>query len=295
VQDLLPEFKGYLQKNKNASASTLDSYLRDVSQFTESFTALRIKNIAVVEKTDIEKYIKILNEKGRSDSTVTRNIASIRCYFGFLESIGKINNNPAKNVKLKKVIKKMPEILTSKEIDLLLSQPDKFLPKGIRDAAMLELLYATGIRVSELIEINVSDINLSGGVLICRSQSSSRIIPIYEEAIASIAKYVKNARNLMSTDNSGQALFVNMNGSRLTRQGFWKIIKKYSLEAGIKKDITPHTLRHSFALHLLENGAQLKDIQEMLGHTDIASTQIYAAMLNDRFKSVYNKFHPKAK
>jgi len=290
----ITDFKGFLQQKKDVSVSTLDSYLSDTNKFSDYINGMSIDNISRVTSAEIEKYVKFLTKKGQSNSTITRNIASIRCYFGFLAINEIVSSNPVKGIKLNKVDKKMPEILTSKEIDQLLSEPDDSI-KGCRDKAMLELLYATGIRVSELIDINIKDINVSTGILNCRSKSAKRVIPIYDTAVKCISKYINTVRHLIVSDKSGQALFVNLNGNRLTRQGFWKIIKKYSEQAGIKKDITPHTLRHSFALHLLENGAQLKDIQEMLGHADISSTQVYANILEQHHKSVYNKFHPRAK
>jgi len=204
-------------------------------------------------------------------------------------------SNPAKAIKLEKSVKKLPQILSGKEIELLLSQPDTKELKGCRDKAMLELLYATGIRSSELIDLNVQDINIHTGTLSCNNGKMERIIPVYSTAVTAISDYISRARSLIITPEGGQALFTNLNGRRLTRQGFWKIVKGYAEQAGIVKEITPHTLRHSFALHLLENGAELKDIQLMLGHADISSTQVYVHLLNDHFKEVYNNCHPRAK
>jgi len=203
--------------------------------------------------------------------------------------------NPAREVKLERAEKVLPQFLTSAEIDQLLSQPAFGEGKGCRDKAMIELLYATGVRVSELISLNVEDVNLKGCYLVCHTRRGDRTIPIYVSAVRTIQDYVTRYRSLLVTPETGTALFVNLYGRRLTRQGFWKIIKGYADQAGIKKEITPHTLRHSFALHLLENGADLKDIQEMLGHSDISSTQVYVQMMNNRFKDVYNNCHPRAK
>ena len=208
--------------------------------------------------------------------------------------IGQVEANPAKNIVLEKTKKKLPEILTSKEVLLLLDQPKCVDMKGYRDRAMLETLYATGIRVSELISLNIDDVNPGAGVIKCISKGKERFIPLYPAAITAINEYIQNVRGNMIADPNEQALFVNMNGERMSRQGFWKIIKYYTEKAGIEKDITPHTLRHSFAAHLLENGADIHAIQEMLGHSDISSTQIYAQLVKKQLKDVYNKAHPRA-
>ena len=190
--------------------------------------------------------------------------------------------------------RKLPSILTNHEVDLFLSQPDLSDPKGIRDKAMLELLYASGIRVSELISLNLEDVNLSVGFLVCRSGEKERVIPLYKVAVSSIQKYLQEVRPLLAIDSQETALFVNINGKRMSRQGFWKIVKGYQSKAGIEKEITPHTLRHSFAAHLLENGADIRDIQEMLGHADLSTTQIYTKVIRSHLKEIYDKTHPRA-
>ena len=225
---------------------------------------------------------------------MTRSLASIKGFYGWLVSVGRLESNPVKSIHLAKVEKKLPQILTGREVELLLEQPQCTDPKGFRDKAMLELLYATGIRVSELISLNVEDVNLPAGVIRCASNGKSRMIPLYPAAIRALQTYVSQIRPSMIAEPTEQALFVNLSGERMSRQGFWKIIKHYQQTANIQKEITPHTLRHSFAAHLLENGADLKSIQEMLGHSDISSTQIYAQIVKQNLKSVYNKFHPKA-
>ena len=207
---------------------------------------------------------------------------------------GQCDSNPVFNIKVEKAEKKLPQILTGKEVELLLDQPKCTDLKGYRDKAMLELLYATGIRVSELINLDVSDVNLPGGFIKCASGGKVRIIPLYSAAIKALTDYIEEVRPKMIADVSDQSLFVNVSGERMSRQGFWKIIKYYQEKAQIDKDITPHTLRHSFAAHLLENGADLRSIQEMLGHSDISSTQIYAQLVKQNLKSVYNKYHPRA-
>lgn len=295
MKDYCAGFQDYLINMKSVSNSTLDSYIRDVEQFTLYLSDNGFSGPEKVTVDFIEQYIDYLKTLGRSNSTILRNVASIRCFYKYLIFSGHTTANPAKSVKLEKQPRKLPQILSGKEIELLLSQPDITNMKGCRDKAMLELLYATGIRVSELIDLNISDINLHTGVLCCSNEKSQRVIPVYSTAVDAVSDYILRVRSQIISSEGGQALFINLNGRRLTRQGFWKIIKAYAQQARIVKEITPHTLRHSFALHLLENGAELKDIQAMLGHADISSTQIYVHLLNDHFKEVYNQCHPRAK
>lgn len=294
MTDVKNQFRQYLVETRKVSTNTLQSYLRDIDQY---FEYLRVRNIMPfeVQTEQIEKFIKTMESTGLSKSTIARMMATLRCFYRFGTIKGMIQFNPTGGIQTAKGEKKLPQILTSKEIELFLAQPDITDYKGCRDKAMLELLYATGIRVSELIELNVDDINLQLGVLYCRTNKSERIIPIYDEARDAISDYLKRVRNAVILDYNETALFTNMNGSRMTRQGFWKIVKAYTQSANIHKDITPHTLRHSFATHLLENGAQLKDIKEMLGHSDISSTQVYAKVVKERYKNVYANCHPKAK
>lgn len=293
--DYYAQFNDYLTNQKSNSVNTRDSYLRDLSFFREFLENRGIKDPACVNEDVIEDYVQHLRDMERTATTISRNISSLRCFYKFLIFIGVVDKNPTKAVKLEKTQKKLPQVLTGDEIDLLLAQPLLTEAKGCRDKAMLELLYATGIRVSELINLNISDINLRTGVLYCRGSKGTRSIPVYTSAIVAVSDYMYRMRSIIVTEESGDALFVNLNGSRLTRQGFWKIVKSYALEAGITKELTPHTLRHSFALHLLENGASVKDIQTMMGHADISSTQVYVQLLDNHVKSVYNECHPKAK
>lgn len=297
MTDLLDGFKNYLYSEKKVSQNTLQSYLRDAEYYFAFLSDRPMNNPLLADQETVELYVASLEKLGRSSSTISRNIASIRCFYQYLILENRIPANPVEKIKRKKEIKKYPDILTREEIDLLLSQPDTKELKGCRDKAMMELLYATGIRVSELIDLDVSDMNLRLGVLHCRGSHSDRAIPIYPTAVTSVSDYISRVRCVITEEDGEdkEALFVNLNGHRLTRQGFWKIIKDYAEQAKISKDITPYTLRHSFALHLLENGAELKDIQEMLGHSDISSTQVYVRILNDRFKEVYNNCHPRAK
>lgn len=294
MKEIKNQFEEYLTETRKASANTRQSYLRDLEQF---FGYLKTKNINVltVTKDQIQKFILSLQTAGLSESTITRMLSTLRSFYRFCLVNEMIKENPVMGIQAAKAKKKLPEILTANEIEMLLIQPDVSDLKGCRDKAMLELLYATGIRVSELIELNVDDINLQLGILYCRSGKSERVVPIYDEAKDAVADYIKRARNAVILDYNETALFTNMNGSRMTRQGFWKIVKAYAQSADIEKDITPHTLRHSFATHLLENGAQLKDIKEMLGHSDISSTQVYAKVVKERYKNVYATYHPKAR
>lgn len=287
-------FKNYLIDIKSVSKNTLQSYLRDINSFLEYLNLYSSKEIKDLQTQDINTYIKYLENLGKSSSTITRNVASIRCYYQYLILNGFAKFNPAKDIKRKKEQTKPPAYLTESEIITLLNQPDITTPKGYRDKAMLELLYATGIKVSELINLDIKDINFRSGLLICRCAKNSRVIPVYKEALNLIYNYINKIRKAFSSELTGQALFLNLNGDRLTRQGFWKILKKYAKSANISKDITPIILRHSFALHLLEHGADINDVKDMLGHVDISSTQVYADMLNQRLKNAYNRFHPRA-
>lgn len=294
MTDVKKQFDIYLSDTRNASDNTRQSYLRDLDQF---MAYLSSRNISIYSVTNeqIKKFIHTLEATGLSKSTLTRMVATLRSFYRFAILNGSISENPAMGIRIEPEEKKLPEILTSQEIELFLAQPDISDLKGCRDKAMLELLYATGIRVSELIELNVDDVNLQLGVLYCRSGKKERMIPIYDEARDAVANYLKRVRNAVILDYRDPALFTNMNGSRMTRQGFWKIVKAYTQSANIQKDVTPHTLRHSFATHLLENGAGLKDIKDMLGHSDISSTQVYARVVKERYKNVYKNFHPKAR
>ncbi|MEG1886790.1 MAG: tyrosine recombinase [Oscillospiraceae bacterium] len=295
MKDFKKEYSLYLQNEKKASDNTLESYVRDLTQFCKYAENDNVKTIPEIDNDFIKYYIIHLQKIGKSYSTLTRVVASLRSYYNFLVSMEIVKESPVYDIKLIKPDKKLPEILTNKEIELLLSQPDCTDLKGCRDKAMLEVLYATGIRVTELINIASDDINLQIGILHLHNAKTERIIPMYPDAIKSVFNYVTKVRDIVVYDNTVEELFTNMNGQPMTRQGFWKIIKQYANQAGIKKDITPHTLRHSFAAHLLENGAPLKDIQEILGHSDISSTQIYAQIMRNRYAQSYKKYHPMAK
>ena len=287
-------FNDYLVNVKKASSNTLSSYLRDIRQFGDYLTAHDLPGYAEAGEEELNDYIAWLRGAGKSVATVSRNIASLKCFYAFLFSQHLVDSNPTGKLVPDKATQKLPQILTSKEVELLLEQPECTDAKGYRDKAMLELLYATGIRVSELISLNVTDLNLSVGVIRCVSHEKERFIPLYPAAIRALSEYIEFVRPQMIARDDEPSLFVNVSGERMSRQGFWKIIKSYQVKAHIDKDITPHTLRHSFAAHLLENGADLRSIQEMLGHADISSTQIYSQLVKKQLKDVYNKSHPRA-
>ncbi len=297
MPDYIEQFQKYLIENKGVSQNTLESYMRDVNQYVGYLNGNGGLSSEVQQQEEgIQNFIEHLRSMNKSAATITRMLASVRSYYQYLMQEGVVQSNPAKQIKLERTKKKVPEILTDKEIVQLLSMPSTTDPKGIRDKAMLELLYATGIRVSELINLDVNDVQCrkgERGEVICRGSKGTRKIPVHQEAVDAILEYRNNIRPLLVSPESGDALFVNLNGARLSRQGFWKIVKNYAEEADIKKDITPHTLRHSFALHLYQNGASLHDLQAMLGHADISSTQMYAAMSRKNGCSdVYDRCHP---
>ena len=283
----------YLVQEKHASQNTVVSYLRDVTQFSEY---LEVRGRSLLEATGeaVQSYMDWMLSRGKSAASATRFLAAVKSFYNFQLFSGRVKTNPAKGVAAAKVERKYPEILTSREVDLFLEQPQCVDAKGFRDHAMLELLYATGIRVSELIALDLDDLNLAAGFVRCSSKGRERIIPLYRTAVKALQDYVWKIRPQLVLNKEETALFVNMNGERMSRQGFWKIIKYYQEKAGIRKEITPHTLRHSFAVHLLENGADLRSIQEMLGHADISSTQIYTHVVKGHLKDVYQKAHPRA-
>lgn len=292
--DYINLYQTYLMSEKKASANTVSSYLRDIRQFADFYCGQSSTDLTAVNSDDLDEYIDHLRSIGKSSSTISRSVASLRSFFSYLVANGLMEQSPVSGLHAEKKEKKLPQILTQSEIELLLRQPKCTDPKGYRDKAMLELLYATGMRVTELISLNVSDLSLEGEFVHCNGAGKARIIPIYPAAVKTLSYYIKHIRPNMIDSQAEEALFVNLSGERISRQGFWKILKSYQQQAGIEKDITPHTLRHSFATHLLENGADLKSIQEMLGHSDISSTQIYAQIVKNNLKNVYLRYHPKA-
>ncbi len=293
--DLIHAYENYLSKVKQASNNTVSSYMRDIRQFSAWLPHNEETDILNVTQSNISDYLSGLHDQGKSGATVSRVLASLKNFYAYLVSTGFLEFSPVSSeIHVDRGEKKLPQILSGKEVELLLSQPSSSDAKGFRDKAMLEVMYATGIRVTELIDLNVDDVNLELGSLKCSGAKKSRTIPLYPAALRALTVYVKEVRMTMVADPTEKALFVNVGGSRMSRQGFWKILKFYQAKAGIEKDITPHTLRHSFAVHLLENGADLGSLQELMGHSDISSTQMYTHMINQKLRSVYEKCHPKA-
>lgn len=286
-------FLEFLQNDKKVSDNTLQSYRRDIVYFNKYLESNKL-NYAKMKDEDIKNYLQHLQEVGKKASTVSRNLASIRSFYQFLVRNKKIKADPTNNIQSPKVEKSAPCVLTAQEVELLLDQPKDIDLKGTRDKAMLEFAYATGMRVTEIISLDIDNVNLEEGYVVCKTASKERNIPLGKMSLKALKEYVEEARPVLIRDESVKALFVNINGQRLTRQGFWKIVKFYKEQAHITKDITPHVLRHSFATHLLQNGADLKAIQTMLGHSDISSTQVYMQFQNDGLKNVYKKAHPRA-
>ena len=277
MSDIIMRYEDYLIHTKHASDNTVASYMRDLRQYA-SYLGSEGVDVLDADQAVVSGYMGSMKAGGKSAATISRALASIKSLYIFAIQIHEIEENPIQNIKIDKAEKKLPQILTGKEVELLLQQPKVSEMKGCRDKAMLEVLYATGIRVSELIGLNIDDVSLPGSFIRCESGEKMRIIPIYPEALQALREYIETV----------------VSGERMSRQGFWKIIKHYQEKAHIEKDITPHTLRHSFAAHLLENGADLRSIQQMLGHSDISSTQVYTQLVKQNLKAVYNKYHPKA-
>ena len=293
--DLIHAYENYLTKVKQASANTVSSYIRDVRQFSVWLTENQNTDLVEASQLNISDYLAYLQGDGRSGATISRCLASLKNFYAYLVSNGFLEASPVPaGIHVERGEKKLPQVLSGKEVELLLSQPSCADAKGFRDKAMLEVMYATGIRVTELINLDLDDVNLDLGAIKCAQGKRSRIIPLYPAALKSLSMYINEIRTTMLSSPSEHALFVNVGGSRMSRQGFWKILKHYQSTAHIDKEITPHTLRHSFAVHLLENGADLGSVQELMGHSDISSTQMYAQMINNKLKSVYDKCHPKA-
>ena len=293
MEEQLNLFFGFLENEKKVSANTLQSYKRDLKQF-EKYLEISEKKYKDLTDEGIKDYIKYMQEEGKKPSTISRGLASIRSFYQYEAKNKVVEKDPTEGIQSPKIEKRVPSVLTSNEVALLLDQPKNVDLKGTRDKAMLEFAYATGMRVTEIISLNVEDINLETGYATCKNGKKERTVPIGEMSLKALKDYMLNARQTMIKDDNEKALFVNVNGQRLTRQGFWKIIKYYKEQAHIDKDITPHVLRHSFATHLLQNGADLKSIQTMLGHSDILSTQIYMQFQDESLKNVYRKAHPRA-
>ena len=293
-QECLDIFEKYLRDEKNASSNTLSSYMRDIRQLAEYLESQTGRDIVSASEEDLQEYIQHLRDNGKSVATVSRCIASIKNLYSYLGIHQIVDHSPATKLTTEKNVQKLPQILSSHEVNLLLEQPRCIDAKGYRDKAMLELLYATGMRVTELIDLDLDDVNLPAAMVRCHSRNKERVIPIYPAAVKALDEYIRLVRPQMLADPSDSTLFVNIGGERMSRQGFWKIKKYYQKKANIDKDITPHTLRHSFAAHLLENGADIHDIQEMLGHADVSSTQVYSQLIKKQLKDTYKRTHPRA-
>ena len=293
MEKQIDNFLEFIKEDKKLSDNTLQSYRRDIVQFEDYVNSNKLNYLKVTEE-DMKNYFSHLQEVGKKTSTISRNIASIRSFYQFLVRNKKVKKDPTDKIQSPKVEKKAPTVLSSSEIELLLEQPKNVDLKGIRDKAMLEFAYATGMRVTEIISLDIDDINLKEGLVTCKTRTRQRNIPLGSLSLKALADYIENSRPILIKDEKVKALFVNTNGKRLTRQGFWKIVKYYKEQAHITKDITPHVLRHSFATHLLQNGADLKSIQTMLGHSDISSTQVYMQFQDESIKNIYKHAHPRA-
>lgn len=293
MEKQIKNFLEFLENDKKVAKNTLQSYERDILQFDKYLNEKKL-NYSKIESKDIKEYLSYLQEIGKKTSSISRSLASIRSFYQYETRVRKMKNNPTEGIQAPKVEKHAPSILSSQEVELLLEQPKNVDLKGIRDKAMLEFAYATGMRVTEIISLNVEDVNLETATVLCKTNSKQRVIPLGSLSLKALKAYVEESRPILVKNEEEKALFVNINGRRLTRQGFWKIVKYYKEQAHITKDITPHVLRHSFATHLLQNGADLKSIQTMLGHSDISSTQVYMQFQDDSIKNIYRKAHPRA-
>ena len=292
--DLIQAYENYLTKVKHASANTIASYMRDIRQFSQWLNTSEGIDVIDASQLNISEYMRHQESQGRSAATVSRCLASLKNFYQYLVSSGFLEKTPVTDIRVDRGEKKLPQILSGREIELLLAQLVCVDAKGYRDKAMLEVMYATGMRVTELISLDVDDVNLEMGIIKCTGAKKTRAIPLYPMALRALSIYLREVRDSMVADPEETALFVNVGGARMSRQGFWKILKHYQDTAHIEKEITPHTLRHSFAVHLLENGADVGSLQELMGHCDISSTQMYTQMVNQKLKSVYEKCHPKA-
>ena len=289
----IEQFITYLHDTKKTSENTELSYRRDLNKVARYMEGQGISEVGAITVTHLQSYVLYLEKQNFAAATISRNIASMKAFYHYLFKEGLVKEDVAESLKPPKIEKKIPEILSEEQVTLLLEQPGLDNPKEIRDKAMLELLYATGIRVTELISLKVSDVNLKLGFIVCRDSNKERVVPFGKEAKTALLRYLESARGALVTNEEEDTLFVNYSGKPMSRQGFWKLIKYYTKKAGIEEDITPHTLRHSFAAHLVENGADLRSVQEMLGHSDISTTQIYATMNHHHIREVYAKAHPR--
>jgi integrase/recombinase XerD len=294
MNQLLDQFLHYLVVEKGLSKNTIEAYSHGLNRFLNHLAKKGVREWEKVTKFDIKTFLLFLKRQGLSTKTVVRNLVAIRTFFKFLVQEGILEVNPVEELESPKLAKTLPKILSLKEVEQLLEQPNPQTSLGIRDRAMLELLYATGMRVSELTQLPINQINLEGGyVLVYGKGSKERIVPLGREAMRWVDLYLKTARDKLAKERESPYLFINRSGKGMSRQGFWKTLKAYGLRAGIRKRITPHLLRHSFASHLLERGADLRSVQIMLGHVDISTTQIYTHVTGERLKKVHQRYHPR--
>lgn len=294
MENAILEFIEYIVKNKNASGNTVVSYERDLKKFCTYLTENRnVTDWSQVAHETLDSYLLYMEKKKYAPSSISRSIAAIRAFYQYLVKQKQVTVNPAEGLKPPKTEKKLPEILSVEQVTALLNQPDRKTNKGIRDRAMLELLYATGIRVSELISLRIGDVNLKQEYIICNDRNKERVIPFGSAAYKALVNYLDGVRSSFLGGEDNGFLFTNCQGKPMSRQGFWKILKNYARDAGISGEITPHTIRHSFAVHMLENGADLHAVQEMMGHSDISTTQLYLNMNISRMRDVYEREHPR--
>lgn len=293
IQKSIDAFVIYLHDVKKTSRNTEMSYQRDLNKMCRFLYDRGISEISQVDEESLNAYILFLKDNEFANATISRHIAAIKSWFLFMLKEGMVNEDCSSNLRAPKIEKRVPEILRMDEVVKLLEEPKGVNPKELRDKAMLELLYATGIRVTELITLTTSQLNMQMNYIVCNDGHKDRIIPFGMKARDALLNYLEYSRNVMISNPQSDILFVNCSGQTMSRQGFWKLVKYYAEKAGITADITPHTLRHSFAAHLVENGADLKSVQEMMGHSDISTTQIYANLNQSKLRDVYSKAHPR--
>jgi integrase/recombinase XerD len=294
MDPLLDQFLHYLIVEKGLSQNTIEAYGHGLARFFEHLRGKKIQAVRDVGRFDVQGFLVALRKKGLNAKSIARDIVAIRSFFRFLIQEGVLETNPVEDLESPKVARRLPEVLSLKEIEQILEEPNQQTPLGMRDRAMLELLYATGMRVSELTRLPTNQVNLEGGyVLLYGKGSKERIVPLGSEAMKWIALYLKRARGILSKGKESPSLFINRSGKPMSRQRFWKNLKHYAQKAGLDKRITPHLLRHSFATHLLERGADLRSVQMMLGHVDISTTQIYTHVTGEKLKKVHKQYHPR--
>lgn len=291
---LLERYGLYLTHEKRASENTCSNYLRDLRQLQLYLDAHQLGLVEEVSAQTLQNYVDQLEEKGKSKASIARFVAAGKGFYAYLKKMQLRHDNPIANIQIKPVERKLPPILSQEEMERLLRSPKCVDAKGYRDRSMLSVLYATGMCVSELLALDITDVDLFGGAIRCGAGEKGRVVPLYQEAMAELTQYVGGARPNIITDVNQQALFVNMNGKRMSRQGFWKLIKHYQQEANIETELTPHTLRHSFAVHLLEHGAEMRAVQQMMGHAHTSTTRVYDQLVSPQLREAYQKAHPKA-